>query len=40
MREGVYAINTALFVVITEDAVYGGRVRRVIKKPIKGGRMS
>jgi uncharacterized membrane protein YqiK len=24
LREGVYAINTALFVVITEDAVYGG----------------
>src|SRR5262249_39397301 len=27
LREGVYAINTALFVVITEDGVYAGPVQ-------------
>ncbi len=27
LREGVYAINPALFVVITEDFVYSGPVR-------------
>jgi uncharacterized membrane protein YqiK len=36
LREGVYAINTALFVVITEDAVYGGPSQESDKETYKG----
>jgi uncharacterized membrane protein YqiK len=36
LREGVYAINTALFVVITDDAVYGGPGQSRDKEKLEG----
>jgi uncharacterized membrane protein YqiK len=36
LREGVYAINTALFVVITEDAVYGGPSQKHDRETFQG----
>jgi uncharacterized membrane protein YqiK len=36
LREGVYAINTALFVIITEDAVYSGPGQAQDKENLKG----
>jgi uncharacterized membrane protein YqiK len=36
LREGVYALNTALFVVISEDAVYGGPSKLLDSEKFKG----